>query len=113
MWCFKAFTAVHDYMIASLGTRGRATRTTTVRSLQEPATTQHTSGQKLVFAKSHDPNNVSIAKLAGPSLDPGFGLMASSVRTRPTQRCAPGGGVVYIEIEINVAPALQVDAMRD
>ena len=62
MWYFKAFTAVHDYMIVSLGMRRRAARKTWVQSLQKPDAMQHISGQKLVFAKSHDPNNVSIAK---------------------------------------------------
>ena len=68
---------------------------------------------KSSFTKSHYPNNVSIAKEAGPSVDSGFGLLASSTRTRPTQRSPPGGGVVRLELEINVAPALQVDAKRD
>ena len=51
-----------DYAIACLGMHGKAARKTRIRSLQEPDTTQHTSGKKLVFTKSHDPNNVSIAK---------------------------------------------------
>ena len=91
----------------------RLARKTWVRIPQAPDATQHTSGRKLLFAKDHEPNNVSIAKWAGPYLDPGFGLLASSARTRPTQRGAPGGDVVRIESEINVVPALQVDAMRD
>ena len=105
--------AVGDYVIACLGMHGKATRKTQVRSPQEPDTMQHTSGQKLVFTKSHDSNNVSIAKEARPSLDSGFSLLASSTRTRPTQCSASGGGIVRLELEINVAPALQVDAKRD
>ena len=54
--------AARDYMTASLGARGRAARNTRVRISPKPDTTQHTSGQKLVFTKGHDPNNVSIAK---------------------------------------------------
>ena len=94
------------YTIACLAMHGKAARKTQVRSPQEPDITQHTSGQKLVFTKSHDSNNVSIAKEAGPSLDSGFGLLASSTRTRPTQRSAPGGGVGRLELEINVAPCI-------
>ena len=52
---------VDDDAIASPGIHGKAARKTRVRSPQEPDTTQHTSGQKLVFTKSHDPSNVSIA----------------------------------------------------
>ena len=54
--------AVRDYMIASLGMCGRAAPKIRIRSLQEPDATQPISGQKLVFTKIHDPNNVSIAK---------------------------------------------------
>ena len=59
---------------------------------------------KISFTKSHDPNKVSIAKWVGPSLDSGFGLWASSTRANPTQRSAPGGDVVRLELEINPAP---------
>ena len=91
----------------------RSARKTRVRIPQEPDATQHTSGQKLVFTKGHNSNNVIIAKLAEPYLDPGFGLLASSARTRPTQCGGPGGDVVRIELEINVVPALQVDPMHN
>ena len=67
----------------------------------------------LVFTTSRHPSNVSMAKYTGSSLDPDFGLLASSARTRPIQRGAPGGNVVRIELEIDVVSALQVDAMRD
>ena len=39
-------------------------------------------------------------------MDPGFDLLASSARIRPTQRRAPGGTVVRIELEINVAACI-------
>ena len=61
---------------------------------------------KISFTMSHDPNNVSIAKQAGPSLDSGFGLLASSTRIRSTQRSAPERGVVRLELEINVTPCI-------
>ena len=32
--------------------------------------------------------------------------MASSTRTRPTQRSAPRGGVVGLELQVNVAPCI-------
>ena len=66
---------------------------------------QHTSGQKLVFTKGYDPNNVStcIAKQMALFLDPDFGLLASSAKTRTTPSSVPGGGVVRTESEINVA----------
>ena len=54
--------AVSDYPIACLGMHGKAARRTRDQSPLELHTTQHTSGQKLVFTKSHGPNNVSIAK---------------------------------------------------
>ena len=54
--------AARDYMTASLGARGRAARKTRVRISQKLDMTQHTSGQKLVFTMSHDPNKVGIAK---------------------------------------------------
>ena len=57
-----AFMAVGDYVIACPGMHGKAARKTRVRSPQEPDTTQHTSGQKLVFTKSHDPSNISMEK---------------------------------------------------
>ena len=47
--------AARDSMSASPGGRGEATRKTRIRI-------SHTSGQKLVFIKGHDPNNVSIEK---------------------------------------------------
>ena len=53
---------VGDYVIACPGMHGKAIRKTSVRNPQEPDTTQHTSGQKLAFKKSYDPNNVTIAK---------------------------------------------------
>ena len=84
-----------------------------VRIPQIPDTTQRTYEKKLVFPNGHNPNNVSKAKQVGPSLDPGFDLLASSTRTRPTQRGAPGGDFVRIELESNIVPALQLDAMRD
>ena len=59
MWCFKAFTVVRDYMGANLGLQGRAAQKTWVRSLQKPDATQPISRQKLVFMKSHDPNNLA------------------------------------------------------
>ena len=75
---------------------------------------QHTHLRtKISFTKGRDPNNVSIAKSAGPSLDPGFGFLASSTKTCPIQRGAPGKDVVRIKLEINVVPALQVDAKHD
>ena len=52
--------AVRDYMIASPGMHEKSARKTQVESLQKLDMMQHTSGQKLVFSKSHDPNNVSI-----------------------------------------------------
>ena len=61
--------AVRDYMIGSFGMHGKAARKTRVRSLQEPDTSQYTFGQKLVFTRSHNPNNVSLAKKVRPSLD--------------------------------------------
>ena len=85
--------AVGDYPIACLAMHGKAARKTQVRSPQEPDTTQHTSGQKLVFTKIHDSNNVSIAKEAGPSLDSGFGLLASSTRTLPPNAAPPEGAL--------------------
>ena len=68
MWRFMTFMTVRDYMTASSGMRGRAAQKTWVRSLQESDTTRYTYGQKLAFTMSHDPNNVSTSKLAGPSL---------------------------------------------
>ena len=62
MYFFKAFMAVGEYAIACPGMHKKVTRKTRVRTPQESDTTQHTSGQKLVFTKSHDPNNVSITK---------------------------------------------------
>ena len=81
--------AVGDYAIACPSMHGKAARKTRVRNPQEPDTTQYTSVQKLVFTKSHDPNNVGTVKKAGPFLNSGFGLLALSTRTRPTQRSAP------------------------
>ena len=52
--------AERDYMSASPG--ARAARKTPIRISQEPDMTQPTSGQKLVFQKGHDPNNVNIEK---------------------------------------------------
>ena len=43
--------AVGDYTIACLGMHGKAARKTRVRSPQEPDTTQHTPGQKLVLRR--------------------------------------------------------------
>ena len=43
--------AVGDYTIACLGMHGKAARKTRVRSSQEPDTTQHTPGQKLVLQR--------------------------------------------------------------
>ena len=54
--------AVRDYMAANLGMRGRAARKIGVRISQEPDMMKHIFGQKLVFTKGHDPNNVSRAK---------------------------------------------------
>ena len=54
--------AVGDNAIACPGMHGKAARKTRARSPQEPDKTQHTSGRKLVFTKSHDLNNASIAK---------------------------------------------------
>ena len=54
--------AAREYMSASPGARGRAARKARVRILQEPDTTQHSSGQKSDFTKGHDLNNVSTAK---------------------------------------------------
>ena len=54
--------AVGNYVIACPGMRERAAQKTWVQSPQESDTMQHISGQKLVFTKSHDPNNVGIAK---------------------------------------------------
>ena len=62
MWCFKAHVAVRDYMTGSLGKRRRAARKIRVRISQELDTMQHTSEKELVFTKSHDPNNISVAK---------------------------------------------------
>ena len=62
MWCFMAYMAARDYMSANLGARGKAAWKSRVQILQEPDTTQHTSGQKLVFTNGHDPSNVSIVK---------------------------------------------------
>ena len=111
MWCFKAQLAARLRISEPRRTR-RPAQKTQVRIPQASDTTQHTSGRKLVFTKGHDPNNVSITKLVGSSLDPDFGLLSSSARTRPTQRSTPGGDVVRIELDINV-PTLQVDTMRD
>ena len=94
--------AVGDYTIACLGMHGRAAR-------KKPTETRLDATYlraKISFTKSHDPNNVSIAKQAGPSLDSSFSLLASSTRTRPTQRSAPGGGVVRLQLEINAAPCI-------
>ena len=102
MWWFKTFMAVGDYMTAGSGMRGRAAQTTWVRSPQEQDTTQHNSGKKLVFTKSHDPNNFS--KIGWTIPGPRF--RASSEKTRAAQRSVPRGGVVRIELEINVAPCI-------
>ena len=75
----------------------------------KPSGTKHDATYlraKISFMKSHDLNNVSIAKEAGPSLDSGFGLLASSTRTRPTQHSAPRGGVVRLESVIKAAACI-------
>ena len=54
--------AVSDYAVACLSMHGKAARKTGVQSPPEPDATQHTSREMLVFTKSHNPNNVSIAK---------------------------------------------------
>ena len=51
MCFFKAIMAGGDYAIACLGMHGKAARKTRIRSLQEPDTTQHTSGEKVGFHK--------------------------------------------------------------
>ena len=66
--------AARDYMTASPDIRGREARKNQVRISQKPDAMQHTSGQKLVFTKSHNQSNFTIAKYMGPSLDPGFGF---------------------------------------
>ena len=76
--------AIRDYMVASPCVCGKAARKTRVSSLQKLDTKQHTSGQKLVSTKSHDPNNVGIAKKVDSSMDPGFNLLASSAKNRFT-----------------------------
>ena len=96
--------AVGDYVIACVGIHGKAARKTRVRGPQEPDTTQHTSGQKLVLQRVTI--QTTLVYRNRPSLDSGFGLLASSTRTRPTQRSAPGRGVVRLELEINVAPCI-------
>ena len=53
-----AFMAVGDYMIAC--TEKQLERLGSKPT--KPSPTQHTSGQKSVFTKSHDPNNFSITK---------------------------------------------------
>ena len=83
--------AVGDYTIACLGMHGKAARKTRVRTPQEPDTTQHTSGQKFVFTKSHDSNKVSIAKEAGPSLDSGFGFWPHQQGLVPPNAAPPEG----------------------
>ena len=66
---------------------------------------QHTSGQKSVFTKSHDPNNVSIAKKAEPSLDPGFTFrIINKDSSHSTRR--PRKGVVRTELGTSVAPRI-------
>ena len=100
-------------MSASLGARGDQLERLGFKAHRNQKRRNTHPGKKLVFTKGHDPNNVIIAKLSGPSLDPGFGLLASSARVRFIQRSAHGGNVMRIKLEINVVPALQVDAKRD
>ena len=87
-------------MIASLGMRGRPTRTSWVGRLQRLDTTQHTSGQKVVFCKESRSEQREHSKIGGPSLAPGFSLLVSLVRAHPTQRSAPGGCVVHVQLKI-------------
>ena len=54
--------AVRDYMTPNPGKRGRAARKIWVQISQKLDPMQHNSGQKFVFTKDRDSNNVSIAK---------------------------------------------------
>ena len=53
---------VRDYMASSPGMRETAAQKTGVRIAQKPDTTQQTSEKQTAFTKSHNPDNVNIAK---------------------------------------------------
>ena len=94
--------AVRGYMTASLSPRKSSSKKPGSNLVRTRHDATHLRTE-ISFSKGYDPNNVSIAKQMALFLDPDFGLLASSAKTRTTPSSVPGGGVVRTESEINVA----------